>query len=82
MFTVLKFRRHVINLKAINRQAGLEMLVGSPVVALAMGPDEDMAKPLSEEVDIALCSDCETEPIVVAALHEEADRRAVAEKGG
>lgn len=35
---------------AIRRQAGLEMMLGSPALAAAMGPDEDIAKILSKHV--------------------------------
>jgi hypothetical protein len=35
---------------AITRQAGLEMMVGSPAIAAVLGPNEDVAKILSKHV--------------------------------
>jgi hypothetical protein len=35
---------------AISRQAGLEMMLGSPVLASVMGPNEDVANILSKHV--------------------------------
>lgn len=48
---------------AIQRQAGLEMMVGSPVLADALGPDEDIAKILSKQVCFVGMQDFMTIPL-------------------
>jgi len=47
------------NVPAINRQIGLQMMMGgNAAIAHVMGPDEDMALPVGDEVDALLCQEC------------------------
>lgn len=43
-FYDVQIRRLVVDLSAVQRQHGLELLVGSPKIAAVMGPNEDIAK--------------------------------------
>lgn len=46
IFWVVNAEKHVVNFKAIQRQAGLEAMLGSVGLARVMGADEDMTKVL------------------------------------
>lgn len=46
------------NLGAIERRMGLGMMLGSPAVAQAMGPDEDLAIQLGETSDVLVHEEC------------------------
>ncbi len=54
-FYKVKIEQMVIDLGAMRRQAGLEMMVGG--LAFHMGPQEDIAKPLQEK-EVLLCMTC------------------------
>jgi len=48
-----------LNIAAIRRQAGLELMLGGNVrLANAMGPDEDMAKVIERKSEIWICVPC------------------------
>lgn len=48
-----------IDLRAVQRQHELEMMIGNPAIAHAMGPDADLAKRLEERVEPAIiCQPC------------------------
>lgn len=47
--------------RAIQRQHGLEMMLGSPALANVMGPNDDLAMALSEEVTKLVCGLCAAE---------------------
>jgi len=49
--------RHLIDLRAIKRQSGLEMVVGHPALAMAMGPDEYFTV-VASVGDIIVCDEC------------------------
>jgi hypothetical protein len=57
MFWTGKLTRHMVDMGALRRQAGLAMAMGSAALAGVMGPDEDMSKPVSE-YEITLCEEC------------------------
>jgi len=59
-----------VDLGAVRRQHGLELMLGSPVLAQAMGPDEDLTQPLAEKKGLHVCLTCAMEPQVIAALLE------------
>lgn len=46
-----------LDLDACRRQQGLGMMIGAPL-AMFMGPDADLAKPLGEPVVLTICCDC------------------------
>lgn len=56
-FYRIKIEQLVLNLPAIRRQAGLEMMLGNPQIAAAMGYDEDIALPVTEKEGL-VCLDC------------------------
>lgn len=63
VFVRMQIDRLILDINAINRQVGLEMMLGgSAFLAHAMGPDEDMAKVL-EETTVLICGRCQMEPL-------------------
>lgn len=73
LFYRLTVERFGIKMDAVNRQAGLEMMLGgSAFVAQAMGPDEDMAEPMMEPLSIAICEKCAMTDLCVAEIAERA----------
>lgn len=61
-----------IDLSAVRRQDGLTaMLGGSVAIAAAMGPDEDMAKPLAAPVTITVCQHCACDNALPVAVMAE-----------
>lgn len=71
LFYRVTVERFGIDLKAIQRQQGLTMMLGGHAeIAAAMGPDEELALPLMEPVRFAVCEDCSTKQHCVAELAE------------
>ena len=58
LFWTLAVQRFGIDMQAVQRQHGLELMLGSPALAAVMGTDEDLAKPLMDKVDVILCEEC------------------------
>lgn len=56
--TRVRVTRFGLNLSALRRQSGLEMMLGSPMLAAVMGPDEDLLKELEPEVTLMVCDQC------------------------
>lgn len=48
---------HIADMKAMQRQQGLGMMLGHGGLAMAMGPDEDMTKKIWDH-DLMICSEC------------------------
>lgn len=63
MFSRFTIERFILDGKALQRKAGLEMVVGSPALAMVMGPDEDLAKSISKKIVGSICAGCIGEPI-------------------
>lgn len=62
-FFVIQLSQYLLNLPAIQRAAGLEMILdGNAALAHAMGPDEDLAKQWNETVTVTVCYHCAMEP--------------------
>lgn len=59
--------RHGLDLKAIQRQQGLGMLIGNGAIAMAMGQNENMTQVLAEHV-IVICDECSYSGINLLAL--------------
>ena len=72
MFWTVKIERHGIDIGAVQRQKGLEMMMGNAVLASVMGPNEDMTRSLMDEVKATLCETCGTDQIILCALAENA----------
>lgn len=58
LFWRLKVARFGIDAGAVQRQHGLAMHMDSSALASIMGPDEDLAKPVMEEVTLTACEGC------------------------
>lgn len=56
-FYRIRLENFIINIDAVRRQAGMEMMMGSPTIAQAMGPDEDMATSMGEQ-EMLICANC------------------------
>lgn len=52
----------VVDMRAIQQQAGLEMMLGSPALATVMGPDRDIANRLGDPVEVMFCQECGITP--------------------
>ena len=70
-FYRLTIQPHLLNLPAIQRQYGLEQMMGNAALAFHMGTQEELAVPVGEPVTILLCQNCGIEPQGVAALLEK-----------
>lgn len=51
-----------IDVRAVERQHGLEMMIGNPAIAQMMGPDADLAKPIAPDSPsvMLICAECMT----------------------
>ena len=58
LFYRVTVERMGVDLRAVTRQHGLELMLGNPVIAHAMGLQEDIAKPIGQAVTVAICEDC------------------------
>lgn len=56
-FLTVNIKQYKLNHQAITRQSGLESMLGSPVLAQAMGPDEDLATKMQDRT-ITVCFTC------------------------
>ena len=70
LFYRVTVQRYGIDAGAVQRQHGLEMVVGNATIANVLGPNEDLAKPISELTDLFICEHCATESTMVAVLAE------------
>lgn len=62
----------VLNIGAIRRQAGLEMMLnGNGRLASAMGADEDLAQPVGEARTALVCSTCGLKQHALAEILEK-----------
>jgi hypothetical protein len=68
-----------VDIEAIRRQDGLAALLGgSSAIAMVMGADEEMTKPLREPVTVTLCYDCAVSPVCVLELLYDQNEKAIA----
>lgn len=56
-FWTMKATRWGLDAVAMQRSAGLGMMLGSPALAMVMGPDEDLANEVDSQ-EITLCETC------------------------
>lgn len=62
IFYKLSIERHMLALGAVQRQNGLAMMLGgSGVLAMVMGPDEDMTAVMEDVVTVTVCQVCACE---------------------
>lgn len=57
VFAVVRQQDYIVNLAALRRQDGFGRMLGG-ILAMHTGPDEDMATPAAEEIDLTLCALC------------------------
>lgn len=75
----VQVERFMLDPKAIQRQAGLEMQIGA-VLGSIMGPDEDLGVHL--DTDLALvCGDCVIRLPAIALMPEAVDETTAGEEG-
>ena len=70
LFWVVTIERFGLDLKAMERQQGLGMMLGHGGLAQVMGPNEDLAIPMMDKVRVSICDPCSTENVMLAALVE------------
>lgn len=76
LFYTVTIERHGVKLNAVQRQTGLEMMLGGHVgLAQALGPDEEMTERLMGPATITVCETCSIQDAMVAHLAELAERR-------
>lgn len=61
LFWRVTVERFGIDAEAVQRNHGLMKFLGSARLATAIGPDEDMAKPVMEKAVLTLCESCAME---------------------
>lgn len=64
VFYRVTVEQFVLDAKAIQRQHGLEQMLGSPAIAAAMGPDEDFAKLMHKGTGFVGGQDAMTMPVI------------------
>jgi hypothetical protein len=57
-FYRITIESHLINIPAVRRQTGLEMMMGSPMLAYHMGPQENMSVLMDKTKPLCVCLDC------------------------
>lgn len=72
LFWRVSIERFGVDLKAIRRQDGLTAFLGGHAgLAMVMGPDKDLAKPLMDKITLTVCENCAVEQrVILAALAE------------
>lgn len=66
----IRMTRLVANLGAIRQLAGLEIVL-NPYLASVMGPDEELLKPLAEEVELFVCDRCALSMTVLELIEKQ-----------
>lgn len=61
LFWRIRMERAGLHAPAIERQHGLELMLGSPALARVMGTDSDIAKVIDGPHDVWVCEPCVTE---------------------
>lgn len=69
VFYRVTVEQFVLDYREMRRQAGFEMMMGSPAIAAAMGPDPDLAEKASTTT-VLICGKCcmDTSMPVVALI--------------
>jgi hypothetical protein len=77
LFYKLTVERFGLDLNACRRRMGLDLMIGSPVLAMAFSPDEDLAQSLHGPVTYSVCELCsQKNPAVMHAIEIEQTERA------
>lgn len=70
--TRVRVTRLAVNLKAVQRQTGLEMMIGP--LAAHMGPDEDILVAMGPELTLFVCDQCAMDMMIFRLNEVESDR--------
>ena len=81
LFYKVRLTRLGINLGAVRQRAGLEMMLGSVVLAEVMGPDEDLATQITSQ-EFLVCDTCALDRSLVLCRLDEIAHEAKASKSG
>lgn len=75
LFWKIRLQRMGLDRRAIEQTAGLEMMMGNVALARVMGPDPDIAKPLTDERTVLVCEPCAGQQVSVyqIGLQDEGD---------
>jgi hypothetical protein len=80
LFWRIKLERAGLHMPALARQHWLELMIGSPAVARAMGPDSDIAKVIDGPHDVWICEPCVSDKLhALFFIAEEISSLAAAE---
>lgn len=81
-FFQVEITRMVVQVSAVQRAAGMEMMVGNPAIAYHMGPQEDLALPISQHTFL-ICEICAlTGDSSIYGLVERAEEKTGSSKSG
>ena len=70
-FNRITFERFVVDIRAVQRQHGLELQLGNATLANVMGPDEDIAKQMGESEVAIICDECSVTGGCISSLAEQ-----------
>ena len=76
LFYRVTIERFGVDLKACQRQDALATMLNSTALAMAMGPDPDVAKPVMNPLEIAVCEKCALDDVMIGAIPELAESTA------
>lgn len=57
-FYKVSVEHHAVDIQAVIKAQAMEQTMGSPVLAHAMGPDEDLSKPVDRPEVFLVCMEC------------------------
>lgn len=69
VFYRVEVERLCVDMSAVQRRHGLELMVGSPALAAVLGPNEDIAKTIDKK-QYVVCQDCALKPDALLNLLE------------
>lgn len=76
VFYRIAVEQMVVNVAAVQRQHGLEAMLGSPALAFHMGEQADLAKSITGTPEtLLICMPCSMLPTALAILPELAERQ-------
>lgn len=75
VFNKISSERFMVNPRAVQRQHGLEQMLGNVALAQVMGAGEDMAVSMGPAITIMICDDCVMEHVhqIFQAYEEQAE---------
>lgn len=73
MFWRVRIQRLGLDLRALQRQSGLEMMMGSVGLARALSPDEEMTVSVAGPLTVTICEDCADKRICLLELLEKTE---------